>query len=229
MNRPGVLGSTSIANHSKKEAILNVNASTVSLAHMQGGIRGCIPITLCTINTCGHYMAITEEAGHKHGRIFWPSLDNATANLSGGGKLHCFLMADDFTQWFTSYAESLVKEHYPVIRGEIYPYKSASTHTGDNGITVKTATCFLPELSYVRPPRFFFTYRITISMDLSCPKVSQLFFHAKYFFHEVMFCCLPKAHLCLPDLQIQCHKTLKRISQQSILINLTLLSSHHAD
>ncbi len=65
-------------------------------------------------------------------------------------------MADNFTQWFTSYAESLVKENYPVINGEIYPYKSASEHTSENGITVKTATCFSCQIEYVNPPRFFF-------------------------------------------------------------------------
>ena len=172
MNRPGVLGSTRIANHLKREALLNVK-SAVSLAHMHGGLRGCIPITLCVINTCGHYMAITEEAGHKRGRVFWPTLDNETINLGGDGRMHCFIMADNFTQWFTSYAESMVKENYPVINGEIYPYKSASEHTRENGITVKTATCFLPESSNVNPPRFFFTYRISISMDQSFPMVSH--------------------------------------------------------
>ena len=174
MNRPSVLGSTSIADHLKREALLDVKTATLGISHMKGGLRGCIPITLCVINTCGHYLAITEEAGHKYGRVFWPSMDNETMNLSGDGRMHCFVMADNFTQWFTSYAENLVRECYPVIRGEIFPYKSASAYTGDNGITVKTATCFLSELSSVNPPRFFFTYRITISMDLSFPKVSYL-------------------------------------------------------
>ena len=170
MNRPSVLGTTHIANHFKREALLNVKTATMSLAHMNGGLRGCIPITLCVANKCGHYMAVNEEASHKYGRVFWPSLDNETVNLGGGGRMHCFLMADNFSEWFTSYAENLVKESYPVIRGEIFPFKSASQHTSDNGITVKTATCFLPELSSVSPPRFFFTYRITILMDQSFPK-----------------------------------------------------------
>jgi F-box protein 3 len=177
MNRPGVLGSTHIANHFKREALLNVKTATLSLAaHMDGDLRGCIPITLCVINTCGHYMAVSEEAGHKQGCVFWPSLDNETVNLSGYGSMDCFIMADNFSQWFTSYAENLVKESYPVIRGEIYPFKSASQHTGDNGITVKTATCFLPELSSVSPPRFFFTYRITMLMDQSFPRVRRRIF-----------------------------------------------------
>ena len=173
-NRPSVLGSTSIANHLKREALLDVKTATLRLAHMKGGLRGCIPITLCVINKCGHYLAITEEAGHTYGRVFWPSMDNETMDLSGDGRMHCFIMADNFTQWFASYADALVKERYPVIRGEIFPYKSASQYTGDNGINVKAATCFLPELSSVNPPRFLFTYRITISMDLSLPKVRYL-------------------------------------------------------
>ena len=172
MNLPSAFGSTSIANHIKREALLNVQTATSALdGYDQEGLSGCIPITLCESNTCGHYMAIAGGAGHKKGRVFWPSMDEESMNLRGNGRMHCFLMADNFTQWITSYAENLVTEHYPVIAGEIYAYKSASSFTSDNGITVRTATCFLPELSCINPPRFFFTYRITISMDSSFPKV----------------------------------------------------------
>lgn len=166
----GILGETTISNHFKQEAILDVNSSAQGYSSMVSGLRGCIPITFCTEKNCGHFMAITEEAGHEQGRVFWPSLENENATLVGN-MMHCFVMANSFTQWFTSHAYNMVKEKYPIVNGKIHPYKFASQHTSDNGITVRTATCFLPELSCINPPRFFFTYRITISMDANYSKV----------------------------------------------------------
>lgn len=165
------MGSASIANHHKRESLLSCQISSSGVSHGLSGLQGCIPITLCVTTTKGHYLALSEEAGHKRGRVFWPTVDNQTVNLSGDGRLHCFIMADTFTQWITSYSENMVAEEFPVIKGEVYPYKFASQCTSMNGICVRTATCFLPELSNINPPQFFFTYRIIISMDTSFPKV----------------------------------------------------------
>lgn len=170
---PGVMGSARIANHHKRESLLNGQVASSGISHGRSGLQGCIPVTLCVNTATGHYMALSEEAGHKRGRVFWPSVDSETTNLSGDSRVHCFIMADNFTQWITSYSENLNKEEYPVINNEIYPYKFASKADNPNGVIVKTATCFLPELSTINPPKFFFTYRITISMDSSVPRVRK--------------------------------------------------------
>lgn len=181
--QPSVMGSTRIANHHKKEALLSCQISSSGVSHGRNALQGCIPITLCVSTTSRHYMALSEEAGHKRGRIVWPSIDNDTVNLSGDGKVHFFLVADNFTQWITSYSKDLIKEEYPVINGEIYAYKFASEETSaTNGIVIRTATCFLPELSNVNPPKFFFTYRITISMDSSVPKECRCKLETRHWF-----------------------------------------------
>ncbi|XP_016099633.1 F-box only protein 3-like [Sinocyclocheilus grahami] len=79
-----------------------------------------------------------------------------------------FIMGPNFTKWFTSYVDNVVTGEYPIIRDQIFRYvhdKRCVATTGD--ITVSVSTSFLPELSSVHPPHFFFTYRIRIEMAKS--------------------------------------------------------------
>uniref|UniRef100_A0A4W3HG52 F-box only protein 3-like n=1 Tax=Callorhinchus milii TaxID=7868 RepID=A0A4W3HG52_CALMI len=70
-----------------------------------------------------------------------------------------------FTEWFTSYVHSVVSGGFPIIREQIFRYvhdKTCVTRTGD--IIISVSTSFLPELSSVHPPHYFFSYRIRIEM-----------------------------------------------------------------
>ncbi|KAM6358934.1 F-box only protein 3 isoform 2-T2 [Alca torda] len=71
-----------------------------------------------------------------------------------------------YLEWFTSYVNKVVTGGYPIIRDQIFRYvhdKECVATTGD--ITVSVSTSFLPELSSVHPPHYFFTYRIRIEMS----------------------------------------------------------------
>lgn len=110
-----------------------------------------------------------------------------------------------FTEWFTSYVHNVVTGEYPIIRDQIFRYcchnsmsfatayaivitmsimclcyclryvhdKQCVATTGD--ITVSVSTSFLPELSSVHPPHFFFTYRIRyLTHNEPCPVLPHL-------------------------------------------------------
>ncbi|XP_014673711.1 PREDICTED: F-box only protein 3-like [Priapulus caudatus] len=88
------------------------------------------------------------------------------ASGSGGCK--------NFTDWLGSYADDLERDLFPVVGGAIlkFPYVDDCVET-TGSFTVRVATCFLPELSSIHPPHFFFTYRITMSMRIDAP-VSEI-------------------------------------------------------
>lgn len=110
-------------------------------------------------------MALTKEEGHNPGEIFWPSPDRSVDNFEiSPMRMHHFLGGNNFAAWLCKYADQLSRNCYPVIENEIYKFLFSGSMT-TKGITVTTTTAFLPELSSVKPPLFFFTYRISISMD----------------------------------------------------------------
>uniref|UniRef100_A0A9L0SUY3 F-box only protein 3 n=1 Tax=Equus caballus TaxID=9796 RepID=A0A9L0SUY3_HORSE len=77
-----------------------------------------------------------------------------------------FCIRATFTDWFTSYVNNVVSGGFPIIRDQIFRYihdPECVATTGD--ITVSVSTSFLPELSSVHPPHYFFTYRIRIEMS----------------------------------------------------------------
>ena len=168
---PGLIGSMAISNHYQSESLLELSVASSGLQR-RDGLRNCIPVSFCVNTGNGQFMALTNEEGHNPGEIFWPSPDRSVDNIEiSPMRMHHFLGGNNFAGWLCTYAEQLSRNCYPVIDNEIYKFLfSASTTT--KGITVTTTTAFLPELSSVKPPLFFFTYRISISMDPEGPMVS---------------------------------------------------------
>ena len=169
---PGLIGSMAISNHYQSECLLEL---TVALSGLQrrDGLRNCIPISFCVHTGNGQFMALTNEEGHNWGEIFWPSPDRSVDNFEiPTMKMHHFLSGANFTSWLSAYAEKLENHSYPVVDNEIYTF-SFSDKATTKDITIVTRTAFLPELSSVKPPLFFFTYRISISMDPKASVVSD--------------------------------------------------------
>lgn len=165
---PGLIGSMAISNHYQSESLLELSVASSGLQR-RNGLRNCIPVSFCVNTGNGQFMALTDEEGHYSGEIFWPSPDRSVDTFENSPmSMHHFLSGNNFTSWLCTYADQLSRNCYPVINNEIYKFLFSDTAITD-GITVTTTTAFLPELSSVKPPLFFFTYRISISMD---PKVS---------------------------------------------------------
>ena len=136
------------------------------------GLRNCIPVSFCVNTGNGQFMALTNEEGHNPGEIFWPSPDRTVDNFDiAPMRMHHFLGGSNFAEWLITYADQLSRNCYPIIKNEIFKFLFSATTT-TQGITVTTTTAFLPELSSVKPPLFFFTYRISISMGPECSVVS---------------------------------------------------------
>ena len=154
----------SISNHYQSESLLELKVAANGLQR-RDGLRNCIPISFCVNTGNGQFMALTNEEGHNPGEIFWPSPDRSYGNYDVCPmRMHHFLGGSNFASWLCKYADQLSRNCYPVIQREIYKFLFSGSMT-TRGITVKTTTAFLPELSSVKPPLFFFTYRISISMD----------------------------------------------------------------
>lgn len=153
-----------ISNHYQSESLLQLDVATSGL-RPKDGLRNCIPISFCVNTGSGQFMALTNEEGHNPGEIFWPSPDRSMDNFDVSPmRMHHFLSGNNFATWLSKYADQLLSNCYPIINSEIYKFLFSGTMT-TNGIRVTTTTAFLPVLSSVKPPLFFFTYRISISMD----------------------------------------------------------------
>ncbi|XP_068686569.1 F-box only protein 3-like [Montipora foliosa] len=167
---PGLIGSMAISNHYQSECLLELSVALSGLQR-RDGLRNCIPVSFCVHTGNGQFMALTNEEGHNRGEIFWPSPDRSVDNFEVSSmRMHHFLSGTNFASWLCAFAEKLSNNCYPVIDNEIYTF-SFSDKATTKGITIVTTTAFLPELSSVKPPLFFFTYRISISMD---PEVSMM-------------------------------------------------------
>lgn len=160
-----------ISNHYQSESLLELNVASSGLQR-RDGLRNCIPVSFCVNTGNGQFMALTNEEGHNPGEIFWPSPDRTVDNFDiAPMRMHHFLGGSNFEEWLVTYADQLSRNCYPIINNEIYKFLFSATTT-TQGITVTTTTAFLPELSSVKPPLFFFTYRISISMEPECSVVS---------------------------------------------------------
>ena len=165
------MGSMSISNHYQSESFLDLALLSSGLQHREG-LKGCVPISFCVHTGNGQFLALTSDNGHELGEIFWPSPDQSVDYLEVVPvRMNHFKSASSFTEWLCTYADQLSQKLYPVIDCEIYKFLPSGSAVSE-GITVKTTTAFLPELSSINPPLFFFTYRISISMDQNNSVVS---------------------------------------------------------
>uniref|UniRef100_A0A667ZGM9 F-box protein 3 n=1 Tax=Myripristis murdjan TaxID=586833 RepID=A0A667ZGM9_9TELE len=146
---PGLMGSMSLSNHYRSEDLLDVETAAGGFQQRKG-MRNCLPLTFCFHTGLSQYLALEPTEGRNLSDIFY----------------HCPVSTcSSFSEWFTTYVNNVVTGEYPIIRDQIFRYvhdKQCVATTGD--ITVSVSTSFLPELSSVHPPHFFFTYRIRIEM-----------------------------------------------------------------
>uniref|UniRef100_A0AAY5EHV3 F-box domain-containing protein n=1 Tax=Electrophorus electricus TaxID=8005 RepID=A0AAY5EHV3_ELEEL len=160
---PGLMGSMALSNHYRSEDLLDIETAAGGFQQRKG-MRQCLPLTFCFHTGLSQYMALESVEGRVHSEIFY----------------HCPVRSN-FTEWFTSYVQNVVTGEYPIIRDQIFRYvhdKKCVATTGD--ITVSVSTSFLPELSSVHPPHFFFTYRIRIEMARSALPESACQLDSRY-------------------------------------------------
>ncbi|XP_028255571.1 F-box only protein 3-like isoform X2 [Parambassis ranga] len=161
---PGLMGSMSLSNHYRSEVLLDMETAAGGF-HLKKGMRRCLPLTFCFHTGLSQYMALETTEGRRLGESFYPCPDQTAQDPAA---IDMFITGSSFSEWFTTYIHNVVTGEYPIIRDQIFRYvhdKSCVATTGD--ITVSVSTSFLPELSSVHPPHFFFTYRIRIEMSSS--------------------------------------------------------------
>ncbi|KAM3857281.1 F-box only protein 3 [Diretmus argenteus] len=159
---PGLMGSMSLSNHYRSEDLLDVETAAGGFQQRKG-MRNCLPLTFCFHTGLSQYMALESTEGRNLSDIFYHCPDQMAQDPSA---IDMFITGSSFSEWFTTYVNNVVTGEYPIIRDQIFRYvhdKQCVATTGD--ISVSVSTSFLPELSSVHPPHFFFTYRIRIEMS----------------------------------------------------------------
>ncbi|GIY38379.1 f-box only protein 3 [Caerostris extrusa] len=167
LTSPGLMGSMSIPGHYRSECLLELN--TISNGYReQEGLVGCIPLTLCLHSGTTQYLAVTDSDGYKPNTIFYPS-EGDPAN--GSRFIDAFISGSSFEDWLSAHASHLENEEFPILQDQPYLFlhDSAAEET-TNLITVSVATCFLPEISTICPPKFLpclSYYHVNVK---GCPK-----------------------------------------------------------
>uniref|UniRef100_A0A2K5PKQ6 F-box only protein 3 n=1 Tax=Cebus imitator TaxID=2715852 RepID=A0A2K5PKQ6_CEBIM len=159
---PGLLGSMALSNHYRSEDLLDVDTAAGGFQQRQG-LKYCLPLTFCIHTGLSQYIAVEAAEGRNKNEVFYQCPDQMARNPAA---IDMFIIGATFTDWFTSYVNNVVSGGFPIIRDQIFRYvhdPECIATTGD--ITVSVSTSFLPELSSVHPPHYFFTYRIRIEMS----------------------------------------------------------------
>ncbi|KAF7251712.1 F-box only protein 3 [Varanus komodoensis] len=154
---PGLMGSMALSNHYRSEDLLDIDTAADGF-QQRLGLKQCLPLTFCIHTGVSQYMALESVEGRNNYEIFYQCPDQMARNPSA---IDMFITGSSYLEWFTTYVNNVVTGGFPIIRDQIFRYvhdKDCVATTGD--ITVSVSTSFLPELSSVHPPHYFFTYRI---------------------------------------------------------------------
>ena len=166
----GLLGSVHIGGHYDTEYLLALNLIINGIS-ARPGLQGCVPLSFCATSRSSQFIRLSDAEENTKGQIFWPNVDHDSESPTPGA-MHAFVQAYSFTEWFTGYAKKLQESKHVFLNNEIFRYShDSSMEAVTHGIKVTTSTMFVPSMSMVSPPKFFFTYFITISMDESESKV----------------------------------------------------------
>ncbi|XP_078077481.1 F-box only protein 3 [Mustelus asterias] len=163
---PGLMGSMALSNHYRSEDLLDIDTAAGGFQQRKG-LKHCLPLTFCIHTGLSQYMALDEVEGRKPCEIFYHCVDHMAPDPSVADM---FLTGSSFTEWFTTFVFNVTSGHYPIIRDQIFRYthdERCVARTGD--IIVSVSNSFLPELSSVHPPHFFFSYRVRfVGIPYSC-------------------------------------------------------------
>uniref|UniRef100_A0A671M040 F-box only protein 3-like n=1 Tax=Sinocyclocheilus anshuiensis TaxID=1608454 RepID=A0A671M040_9TELE len=144
---PGLMGSMALSNHYRSEDLLDIETAAGGFQQRKG-MRQCLPLTFCFHTGLSQYMALESTEGRTRSEIFYQCPDQLAQDPSA------------IDMFITGNKVGLL----PMLTMYVHDKRCVAT-TGD--ITVSVSTSFLPELSSVHPPHFFFTYRIRIEMAKS--------------------------------------------------------------
>ncbi|XP_067902880.1 F-box only protein 3 [Heterodontus francisci] len=157
---PGLMGSMALSSHYRSEDLLDIDTAAGGFQQRKG-LKHCLPLTFCIHTGLSQYMALDEVEGRKPYDIFYHCVDQMASDPS---VVDMFITGSSFTEWFTTFVFNVTSGRYPIIRDQIFRYvhdERCVARTGD--IIISVSTSFLPELSSVHPPHYFYSYRIRVS------------------------------------------------------------------
>lgn len=174
---PGLMGSMSLSNHYRSEVLLDVETAAGGF-QTRPGMKHCLPLTFCFHTGLSQYLTLRGEEGRERGELFYPCPNQRASDPAA---IDMFITGSSFSDWFISYVQNVVSGEFPILRDQIFRYvhdKGCVATTDD--ITVSVSTSFLPELSSVHPPHYFYTYRIRIEMSPGAPPSAACQLDSRY-------------------------------------------------
>ncbi|XP_046556247.1 F-box only protein 3-like [Haliotis rubra] len=166
---PGLLGCIAISTHFRSEKLLDCKTIAENFSvEDDSPFPGCTPITYCCMTQRCQLMSFREEYGIPNGQIFFPCADGDSKD----DDLDAFICGNTYTEWLEELAELMDKEIFYRIKGCHFRFLDVPdcVRVTRDMFTVKVGTCFMPDLSTVHPPSFFYVYRITMKMHDDAPR-----------------------------------------------------------
>ncbi|XP_002736279.1 F-box only protein 3-like [Saccoglossus kowalevskii] len=160
----GLMGSVELGtyHYSRTELLLDLKSA---IAGFNSAESGCLfPLTFCPFHGTSQYMVLKSQHSMVSGTVIYPCEDPAALYKD------YFISAGTFTEWLCSFAKKLQQNKYRARDGVIYRYYHDDNCVAvTNHIKVTVATCMMPELSSINPPKYIFAYHITMVMDEQAP------------------------------------------------------------
>lgn len=156
----GLLGCMMISTYFRSEGLLDC-ASMARHYEEDGDLLGCVPITYCFISRKSQYMAVSDFGGFTVGEMFYPTPDQGCSDADQ------FITGHSYMEWFARFVKDLETNAFPRIDSRIFRFyhEPDCVAMTDGCFKVIARTSFMPDLSTINPPHYFYVYRITISMD----------------------------------------------------------------
>ncbi|XP_012882191.1 PREDICTED: F-box only protein 3-like [Dipodomys ordii] len=170
---PGLFGTIQLLDHQRSEDFLDAMLAAGGFQPKRG-LKYCLPLTFCVHTGLIQYLAVEAAEGRNKNEVFY----HRSEQMTQSSDIEMFITGSSFTDWFTSYVNDVVSGRFLVTRNQILRYMQdpdCVATTGD--ITVSVSTSFLPELSSINPPQYFFSYQIKVEMsrDALPDEVCQLY------------------------------------------------------
>ncbi|KAK7503114.1 hypothetical protein BaRGS_00005740 [Batillaria attramentaria] len=161
----GLLGCIMISTYFRSEGLLDC-ASMARSYEDEGDLTGCVPITYCFVSQKSQYMAVTDAGGFKVGEMFYPTPDQSNNDADQ------FITGNSYLEWFEKFVVDLETDVFPRIDNRIFRFyhEPGCEARTDDCFSVSVSTCFMPDLSTINPPHYFYVYRVTMSMDKNADK-----------------------------------------------------------
>uniref|UniRef100_A0A4W2CNM7 F-box protein 3 n=1 Tax=Bos indicus x Bos taurus TaxID=30522 RepID=A0A4W2CNM7_BOBOX len=211
---PGLLGSMALSNHYRSEDLLDVDTAAGGFQQRQG-LKSCLPLTFCIHTGLSQYIAVEAAEGRNKNEVFYQCPDQMARNPAA---IDMFIIGATFTDWFTSYVNSVVSGGFPIIRDQIFriemskdalPEKACQLDSRYWRITNAKGDVeevqgpgVVGEFPIISPGRVYEYTSCTTFSTTSGYMEGYYTFHFLYFKDKIFNVAIPRFHMACPTFRV---------------------------